>query len=274
MSDVLDKMDYVDLPKPLKKIKGRMKSGLDDIIYREYKSYSDRIEQLHNKHKGQRCFIVGTGPSLQNTRLDLLKDEIVFGVNTLYRGLDDFDFYPMYYAISDKNVFKEHYKQVLPLDTTLFLSSGAGKTFLSNKKEYGKYVKNDPIVLRTKGYMTVEKSCSKNIEDYVLNGHTIINDICLQVAYYLGFDEVYLLGCDCSYAGNVHHFDGENYDFQYGGAEKKEFLRREKRRWDLTFQAYDVCRKTFERDGRKIYNATPGGNLEVFERKALEDVFN
>jgi len=275
MSDLINKMNYIDLPNPLKKIKGRVKSSIDRLLYSsEYKSYYERIKKLHNIHKGQRCFIVGTGPSLQKTRLDLLKDEIVFGVNTLYKGLDKFNIWPKYYAISDKNVFNDHYKKVLPLDTTLFLSSGAGKTFLSNKQKYEKIVKNDPIPLRTKGYITVENTVSKDIAKYVLNGHTIVNDICLQVAYYLGFNEVYLLGCDCSYSGKVHHFDGDNYDFQYGGAKEKEFLRREKRRWDLTFKAYEICKKVFEESNMKIYNATVGGMLEVFERKSLEEIFD
>lgn len=39
-----------------------------------------RLEQYRNKHAGERCFILGNGPSLKKTDLSLLKREISFGL--------------------------------------------------------------------------------------------------------------------------------------------------------------------------------------------------
>ncbi len=39
---------------------------------------------MHNIHHGQRCFIIGNGPSLQRTDLTKLKDEFTFGMNRIY----------------------------------------------------------------------------------------------------------------------------------------------------------------------------------------------
>ena len=36
-----------------------------------------QFQQFQNKHKGQRCFILGCAPSLKKENLQLLKDEIV-----------------------------------------------------------------------------------------------------------------------------------------------------------------------------------------------------
>jgi hypothetical protein len=45
---------------------------------------------LRNQHKGQRCFIIGNGPSLRQTNLALLKDEVTFGLNRIsYPGIQD-----------------------------------------------------------------------------------------------------------------------------------------------------------------------------------------
>ena len=42
--------------------------------------------------------------------------------------------------------------------------------------------------------------------------------------------------------------------------------------WSVVFREFEIFRDGFEKDGRKIYNATVGGKLEVFERKKIEDI--
>jgi len=89
----------------------------------------------------------------------------------------------------------------------------------------------------------------------------VVMDVCVQMAYYMGFQTVYLLGCDCDYSGQTH----------YTGSPKKyidSFW--EKKKKPEVFLHYELCRKAFESDGRKIYNSTVGGKLEVFERVPLE----
>jgi len=41
----------------------------------------------------------------------------------------------------------------------------------------------------------------------VFDGSTIAYSV-LQLATYMGFKEIYLLGADCDYSGAVSHFDG------------------------------------------------------------------
>jgi len=42
--------------------------------------------------------------------------------------------------------------------------------------------------------------------------------------------------------------------------------------WAETFKEFEILKEGFEENGRKIYNSTIGGKLEVFERKKIEDV--
>ena len=42
---------------------------------------------------------------------------------------------------------------------------------------------------------------------------------------------------------------------------------------DRIFESYEILNKEFESRGAKIYNATHGGKLEVFERVRYEDLF-
>ena len=50
---------------------------------KRWQSYR-RFTRLHNVHRGQRCFIVGNGPSLNQTDLSLLRGEYTFTTNRAY----------------------------------------------------------------------------------------------------------------------------------------------------------------------------------------------
>ncbi|WP_408971725.1 tetratricopeptide repeat protein, partial [Planktothrix sp.] len=48
----------------------------------------EKIRQFHNKHWGERCVIIGNGPSLNEMDLSFLKHEICFGTNKIYLGFE------------------------------------------------------------------------------------------------------------------------------------------------------------------------------------------
>lgn len=232
---------------------------------KRYVPYEQEIKKFYDMHNGQRCFIVATGPSLQKTNVKLLKDEITFGVNTLCKGLPNFGIKCAYYAVSDYNIFNLYHKEILSLDTTLFLGGKSGKIYLSKKEEFEKYQKNKPILIRNLGRLLYSGWKIKDVSVGTYGCRLIPAAMCLPIAYYMGFKEVYLIGCDCDFSG-VHHFDGwkassdilPNYNDRY---------------WAEVFQEFKMLKDGFEKDGRKIYNATVGGKLEVFERRSLEEIF-
>jgi len=235
----------------------------DDIInyvfYRDFLRHRDKIKSFHNKHKGERCFIVATGPSLNKTNLSLLKDEVVFGVNTLYKGLDRFGIDCDYYAISDRWSWIRHSKSVLGLGCVVFCCYAAARNYLRNKSMYNR----EPYLIRGRGSIILSKGFPDDVSSFVYADGYTVTIICLQIAFYMGFSEVYLVGCDCSYGANGH-FDGQPPGY-----------RNEKERsshWSVVFEAYKICKKVFEENGRKIYNSTVGGDLEAFERKNLEEI--
>ncbi len=230
--------------------------------YLYYRYNGHKLKKFKDIHKGQRCFIIGTGPSLNKTNLSLIKDEIIFGVNTLYQGLPKFGITCDYYAVSDVEVWKSHFKNIFDLETILFLSSDTGKEYLSHLRFYKKYQKNEPFVIRDLGAMWSSGWLVKDLSIGAYWGDTVIIDICLQAAYYMGFKEVYLLGCDCDYSG-MHRFNGSTTECVAGGAAGD---------WSMVFDSYEICKKAYEEDDREIINATVGGKLEIFKRRKLEEI--
>ena len=79
----------------------------------------------------------------------------------------------------------------------------------------------------------------------------------------MGFAEIYLLGTDCNYSNSMnHHF--KNYDV----VDPSFSLASEK-----MMSAYKIAKKYADSRQIKIYNATRGGMLEVFERVDLDTLF-
>ena len=59
--------------------------------------------------KNKRCFIVGTGSSLHDIDLSLLKDEITIGINLV---LLKEDLTPNYLCVADTTVMERHYSTI------------------------------------------------------------------------------------------------------------------------------------------------------------------
>jgi len=204
-------------------------------------------------HRGSRAFIIGTGPSLLETNLSSLKEEITFGVNglCLYDGLD---FDPTYYCISDPEAYKKFGKYAEQLSSIKFLSVPP-----CPRPPRGNWIQIplDRTHQVMNGYFA--GTGKHMLKTYW--GRTVVIDLCLQLAFYMGFAKVYLVGCDCGPShGRLHAYDDP--------MERKVSTPYHP---DI-FKSYKVCRHVFQLAGREIVNATVGGRLEVFKRQKLEDV--
>lgn len=251
----------VNFPKIIRKIFCVLRRILDYRYINDYKQHYTKLKELHNKHKGERCFVVGMGPSLDKTRFDLIKDEIFIVSNNFYTGIKKFGIKPKYWAVGDKGVFDIHHKELLKQDTTMFLTENASRLFLKHKEHYMKDAKINPIVIKPLGNTETWMTFSKDLTKGAYGGHAVCG--CIQVALHLGFKEVYLLGCDCSESEENVHF---------GGATTFSTSDKVLNEWESVFKRYEVCKKLFEKNNRKIYNATVGGALEVFERRDVKDI--
>ncbi len=66
-----------------------------------------RLGELKDIHRGQRCFIIGNGPSLKQTDLSLLKDEFTFGMNRIYLGFPEMGFQTTYFLTINSLVIEQ-----------------------------------------------------------------------------------------------------------------------------------------------------------------------
>ena len=72
-----------------------------DISPIKNRNISERLKSLFNNYSGQRCFIMGNGPSVNFMNLELLKDEVVWGFNKCYLLFERLSWLPRFNVTND-----------------------------------------------------------------------------------------------------------------------------------------------------------------------------
>lgn len=225
------------------------------------------LQKFRNIHNGKRCFIVGTGPSLKLEDVEILKYEYTFGVNSCFKIFDKTTWRPTYYVVTDPKFISDMGKELDKCSEEITCG------FCGDKTEW--HGSNIHPITTSQIYMNVprrgfikrilEKTkydfMTKDLSQGIINGHTVVFSA-IQIAEYMGFSEIYLLGIDCNYKGKL----------QYSELTSHTHINNPNAA-DLMVIDYLYAKRHCEKTGKlHIYNATRGGMLEVFERVHLEDI--
>jgi hypothetical protein len=183
--------------------------GIFDIIKYHLRALESRVKYsknliknngLKNEHYGKRCFIVGNSPSIANIEVEKLRGEYVFSISNGYH-------HPKY------SYFKPSYHIVPGLTYTSIKGGMNTKTAVSWFKEMDEKLGPAKLILSVEQALLVEKNKLFNKREvYYMDasGRDYVNvdlskpigeiqsapQIAIQVAIYMGFREIYLLGVD------------------------------------------------------------------------------
>lgn len=252
-------------------------SYTDHEIYGAPAPDREKIRSLYNRFKGERCFIIGNGPSLNRHDLTLLENEYAFGVNSFYYKTRETGYRPTFYVVEDNAVMRENIEEIrdfeapykfFPTNYKSMHPEEANTYFF--KMNRGFYEKTSP------NYCVPRFSCDASDELYCGQSVTYIN---LQLAYFMGFTEVYLIGMDFDYvipkefkrSGDLivsTDDDPNHFHKDYFGKGKTW----KDPKLDRVGMNYVQAKTAYEAVGRKIYNATIGGKLEIFDRVDYNDL--
>ncbi len=234
---------------------------------------SKRLRKLKGTEKGKRCFIVGNGPSLTVDDLEMLKDEDTFACNYIFKIFDKTNWRPTYYTIQDYR-----YLELMgwkPDNSVLgckkikaIIENGAA---LKNRKESRLDSREYVFYCNGDGAYEGNVKFSDDISLNIYEGATVTYSN-IQIAAYMGYSEIYLIGVDCNYpawdAGGSAN-DSSNYMEGLGGQALGQVNPPD---YIISELAYKLALKKCNERGISIYNATRGGKLEVFPRVNLDEV--
>jgi len=235
---------------------------------------------LHNRHLGERCFILATGPSIKAQNLKALRGETCIAVSNFFVHPDYQVIAPRYHCIAPyhppitEDAWQEWMKELgsATTDCTVFLS-------LSDRirTERGGHLANRET--RYLGFGASWNSLKEIDLTRVMPGPQSVSIMALMVALYMGFGEIYLLGCDHDWIlhiGESRHFYDEQQHVlnrhgysEWFGSDVESYFHAMIRLW----QQYKLLRQLASSRGACICNATEAGLLDVFPRVKYESLF-
>lgn len=253
-------------------------------------------KKFHNIHKGQRCFILATGPSINKQDLTGLQKEFCIAVGSFYLHKDVNVINPLYhvespihppFGIDSVAKITDAYNKYYTNKTIFFMGHSPYKyAFYNALKSHSIFEKTLNInFLNYAGGIHLDENNYKDskywdITKTLFACRTVVYSA-IQVAAYMGFKEIYLLGCDHDYLSNYltgykdHHFYKDEEGVS-GVADYLSAFTLEKwfEEYYYRWKQYRLMGDYLEAKGCKIYNATDGGMLDVFPRVRLTDIVN
>jgi len=246
------------------------------------KEILNRNQVFKNKHIGQRCFVIGNGPSLNKQDISLLSNEITITVSAFYKNPIVEKWQPTYYCFADPlffdgstpvRIFFQNLQQKIKMSK--FLVPIYTKSVIENQK----------LLPVEQAYYTLFRGTLSNSLNYNIDltesipGVQSVSQLAIMWALYMGCSPIYLIGLDhdwLSHRGmDAHFYRGtaiDNYSKAEGDLSKiyyKDDLKAVLELW----KGYETILRIAANKNISIINATEGGFLDVFERREYKSIF-
>lgn len=217
-----------------------------------------KLEKFKNVHYGEKCFVIATGPSLSYDDLNKLQESgiVCFGVNRIYLAYSETVWRPNYLVAIDDKIIREYSDEIKKCEALeKFVSDEVSEFWNENVEDNINKIHNHVLE-----FYPEFPQFSVDICKCIYSARTVVY-ACLQIAIYMGFKDIYLLGVDHNYSKNQsdksNHFHADYYK---GRINPDNYFK------DKAELAFLAAKEHAEKNGIKIYNATRGGKLEVFEK--------
>ncbi len=227
-----------------------------------------RLAGFKDIHKGRRAFIIGNGPSLKQTDLSKLKNELTFGMNRIYLAFPELGFHTTYFAAINDLVIEQFNEDILNLPMPKFLAWHSHRYFPGEL-----LIDRIPTFLYT---TYTGPRFASDVRGRVWEGATVTN-VVLQIAFFMGFDQVILIGVDHNFTSkgdankivvsqgdDPNHFApnyfAKGYKWQLPDLDTSEI-------------GYTFAREAYRRAGREVLDATVGGKLTIFPKVNYNSLF-
>lgn len=224
-----------------------------------------RLLTLRKRHEGEACVLVCNGPSLNRMDLSFLKNQTVIGLNKIFLGFKKFQFYPRYWVSVNRKVIEQSHLQIRALNCVKFISEHNSQGL----------VPEDALTYHLNTQSPKERF-STDLTQGLHEGWTVTY-AALQVAYFLGFQKVIIIGMDHNFA-----YTGKpNEAHTMQGADPNHFAPgyfAAGQQWDNpdienSEASYRLAKHVFEKDGREIIDATLDGHCTIFEKRHYQTLF-
>lgn len=262
---------------------------------RKNKELSKKIKankKFFNTHEGERCFILGNGPSLKDVDLSLFENEFVFSVNNfaLVEGHEkaktnvhlwaDLSFFELREDQKyNHEELMDNYRKIAEEKPVCFVIESA----------YDFITRNQLDQILDINYFSVFDSIDSTVRSHfdlskMISGYSTVVQYAVSIAVYMGFKEIYLLGCDStnvvSLINSATNVRSEGMH-AYGKDDVNERYKELLKHWTMTeafhdqyhlFEGFKTLKKECDDRGIKLVNCSSRTLINELPRAALSDV--
>jgi hypothetical protein len=237
----------------------------------------ETVQDLKNRHAGERAFVIGNGPSLRISDLDRITEEVTFACNKIYLAFPETAWRPTYYTVEDHLVAQQNHTEIEAMRRV------ATKLFPHTLALHGIHF-SDGLTYRFnwKDVYPALPEFSDDARHGFHWGSTVVYTM-LQLAAFMGIREIYLIGIDFSFTIPAHREGSTGkFNIYVSEGERNHFhpdYRKPGEHWhqpNLEYQekSFLSARNYFETHGGHIFNATRGGRLECVPRIDLDTLLS
>jgi hypothetical protein len=232
---------------------------------------------LRDRHKGQRCFVFGNGPSLNDVDLRALKGEITIGANSFYKHPQAAEVDLKYLCIGDASFMEDSPKCVTwhriiaeQLPNTILMLNPEARPLIRKHKLYPQH----QIHFYRLGVSSNNPSVAHfDFMQPLVVGQTTGSRLAIPLGIYLGCPDIMLLGFDANWM--------ENHRASYHFYEKHELFPEfdstvADKRWPRyadglinalrDFEAHETLARAAKLRGVRITNGSPKSMLDMYPR--------
>jgi hypothetical protein len=234
-----------------------------------------------DKHKGQRCFVIGNGPSLKTQDLSPLASEITLAMSAFWKHPVVEKWQPSYYCFADPAFFdgsepmREFFQSLRARihSSTFFVPLSAAKVI----QEQGLLPSEQTYHIAFHGTLSDSRIKSIDLVNFV-PGVLSTSQLDIMVAMYMGCSPIYLLGLDHDWLAHRgmdrHFYEGktiEDHPQAHGDLSLYSYKVDAQAVVNL-WSGYEALLRLSRQERIEILNGTNGGFLDVFKRVNYEEV--
>jgi len=247
----------------------------------EERAILEKNRALQNAHAGERCFILATGPSIKTQDLKALQGETCIAVSNFFVHPDYDLIRPRYYCVAPSHppITEDAWQMWMDEmeagtdNATMFF----GMSDFDRNQRGGRFANRQTFFLRFGMDFRLLPDSGIDLCGPV-PGPQSVPIMALMLAVYMGFNEIYLVGCDHDHL--LHHDESRHFYSESQHA----LVRAHYNEWsgsdfglacrahDVLWQQYKILHSMARAKAISIVNCTPGGMLDVFPRMPLETV--
>ncbi len=223
---------------------------------------------VRDKYNGDKCVIFGNGPSLTIDHVKrVIKSKIfTFVANGFCLIFDKIKFTPDVVCMSNYDAIMK-YGAGYPTETLKFFREGWQQHINYNiENVYELPFSCEHDLGNHKGSFVKDGNFTLDPWKENFCGDTVLLDFAVPLAYYMGFNEIYLIGVDCDYSKGY-------FTERYSISAKDTFKGMVNNDYSIAIPSYRYVNNFLTDHGRKIYKLTESKQLGFIETCSLNKAF-